>query len=126
MQQYRPLHDYSYFVYQVEMYCTRGHSLREAIQMAASDCLEHGIMEKFLMDNYEEVFDMSLLRWNEKDAKKYWQEEAREEGREEARNDTMVSNLKNLMANLHLTAEAAMAALGVAEADYPKYLAALK
>lgn len=26
-------------------------------------------MKDFLLDNYEEVFDMSLLRWNEKDAK---------------------------------------------------------
>ena len=65
---------------------------------------------------------MSLLRWNEKDAKRYWQEEAREEGRE----DTMVSNLKSLMANMHWTAEAAMAALGVPKSDYAKYLAALE
>ena len=122
LQQCRPLHDYSYFVYQVEMYCNQGHSLREAMQLAAADCLEQGIMEKFLTENYEEVFDMSLLRWNEKDAKKYWQEEAREDGW----NDAMVSNLKSLMANMHWTAEAAMAALGVPKSDYDKYLAALE
>ena len=37
-------------------------------------------MRDYLSANYEEVFEMMSLRWNEKDAKKYWQKEAREEG----------------------------------------------
>ena len=37
-------------------------------------------MRDYLYANYEEVFEMMSLRWNEKDAKKYWQKEAREEG----------------------------------------------
>ena len=37
-------------------------------------------MRDYLLVNYEEVFEMMSLRWNEKDAKKYWQKEAREEG----------------------------------------------
>ena len=37
-------------------------------------------MRDYLSANYEEAFEMMSLRWNEKDAKKYWQKEAREEG----------------------------------------------
>lgn len=73
IQQYRPLHDYSYFVYGVEKLCKAGHCLREAIELTAAECIEKDIMKDFLLDNYEEVFDMSLLRWNEKDAKADYQ-----------------------------------------------------
>ena len=84
------------------------------------------MMTDFLLEHYEEVFDMSLLRWNEKDAKRYWREDGLEEGLKRGKNDTMIANLKSLMANMHLTAEAAMAALGVPKSDYAKYLAALE
>ena len=58
--------------------------------------------------------------------KELYAEQARAEGLAQGIRETTLSSINNLMANLHLTAEAAMAALGVAEADYPKYLAALK
>ena len=54
--------------------------------------------------------------------KELYAEQARAEGLAQGK----LESISNLMANMHWTAEAAMAALGVAEADYPKYLAALK
>mgnify|MGYP004513239689 FL=1 len=80
LQKYKPLHDYSFFVYDVEQRVANGDSLADAIRSATDYCINHNIMRDYLSANYEEVFEMMSLRWNEKDAKKYWQKEAREEG----------------------------------------------
>ena len=80
LQKYKPLHDYSFFVYDVEKRVASGASLADAIRSATDYCINHNIMRDYLSANYEEVFEMMSLRWNEKDAKKYWQKEAREEG----------------------------------------------
>ena len=80
LQKYKPLHDYSFFVYDVEKRVDSGDSLADAIRSATDYCINHNIMRDYLSANYEEVFEMMSLRWNEKDAKKYWQKEAREEG----------------------------------------------
>ena len=80
LQKYKPLHDYSFFVYDVEKRVASGDSLANAIRSATDYCINHNIMRDYLSANYEEVFEMMSLRWNEKDAKKYWQKEAREEG----------------------------------------------
>ena len=80
LQKYKPLHDYSFFVYDVEKCVASGDSLANAIRSATDYCINHNIMRDYLSANYEEVFEMMSLRWNEKDAKKYWQKEAREEG----------------------------------------------
>ena len=80
LQKYKPLHDYSFFVYDVEKRVASGDSLADAIRSATDYCINHNIMRDYLLVNYEEVFEMMSLRWNEKDAKKYWQKEAREEG----------------------------------------------
>ena len=80
LQKYKPLYDYSFFVYDVEKRVASGDSLADAIRSATDYCINHNIMRDYLSANYEEVFEMMSLRWNEKDAKKYWQKEAREEG----------------------------------------------
>ena len=80
LQKYKPLHDYSFFVYDVEKRVASDDSLANAIRSATDYCINHNIMRDYLSANYEEVFEMMSLRWNEKDAKKYWQKEAREEG----------------------------------------------
>ena len=62
-------------------------------------------MRDYLSANYEEVFEMMSLRWNEKDAKKYWQKEAREEGHaaglaqglSQGRMSTTIAFIKNLI-----------------------------
>ena len=80
LQKYKPLHDYSFFVYDIEKRVASGDSLADAIRSATDYCINHNIMRDYLLVNYEEVFEMMSLRWNEKDSKKYWQKEAREEG----------------------------------------------
>lgn len=45
--------------------------------------------------------------------------------RKEQKEETNLENIRNLMANLKLTAEQAMQALGIPTADRPKYQARL-
>ena len=52
---------------------------------------------------------MTALIWNEEDARKSYIAQGREEGREE----NLIENIRTLMKNLKLTAEAAMNALGI-------------
>ena len=105
LQKYKPLHDYSFFVYDVEKRVDSGDSLANAIRSATDYCINHNIMRDYLSANYEEVFEMMSLRWNEKDAKKYWQKEAREEGHadglaqglSQGRMSTTIAFIKNLI-----------------------------
>ena len=97
LQKYKPLHDYSFFVYDVEKRVASGDSLANAIRSATDYCINHNIMRDYLSANYEEVFEMMSLRWNEKDAKKYWQKEAREEGLAQGRMSATIAFIKNLI-----------------------------
>ena len=105
LQKYKPLHDYSFFVYDVEKRVASSDSLANAIRSATDYCINHNIMRDYLSANYEEVFEMMSLRWNEKDAKKYWQKEAREEGHaaglaqglSQGRMSTTIAFIKNLI-----------------------------
>ena len=60
---------------------------------------------------------MVNLIWNEEDARKSYIEQGREEGREEGvaigERKTSLENVRNLMKNFKLTAEAAMNALDI-------------
>ena len=105
LQKYKPLHDYSFFVYDVEKRVASGDSLADAIRSTTNYCINHNIMRDYLSANYEEVFEMMSLRWNEKEAKKYWQKEAREEGHadglaqglSQGRMSTTIAFIKNLI-----------------------------
>ena len=97
LQKYKPLHDYSFFVYDVEKRVAGGENLTDAIRCATDYCINHNIMSDFLSANYEEVFEMMSLRWNEKDAKKYWQKEAREEGLAQGRMSATIAFIKNML-----------------------------
>ena len=62
LQKYKPLHDYSFFVYDVEKRVASGASLADAIRSATDYCINHNIMRDYLSANYEEVFEMMSLR----------------------------------------------------------------
>ena len=51
--------------------------------------------------------------------------EGRQEGRREGKDEGILSSLKNLMANMNLTLQQAMDALGIPAADRPKYMSKL-
>ena len=85
-------------------------------------------MRDYLSANYEEVFEMMSLRWNEKDAKKYWQKEAREEGHAaglsqgivQGRTQGMLSTLSYLVKDGILTIAVAAKKAGMTEEAFRK------
>ena len=52
-------------------------------------------------------------------------DEMRKESRNEGKDEGILSSLKNLMANMNLTLQQAMDALGIPAADRPKYMSKL-
>ena len=120
LQKYKPLHDYSFFVYDVERRVASGENLTDAIRGATDYCINHNIMSDFLSANYEEVFEMMSLRWNEKDAKKYWQKEAHEEGLAQGRTQGMLSTLSDLVNKGILTIAVAAKQAGMTEEAFRK------
>ena len=85
-------------------------------------------MTDYLTFKESEVLDMFGFEWNEEDFKKAMQHEAeRREARGKATGkiETTITTIKNLMKNMNWSAEAAMAAMGISQADYGKYLAML-
>ena len=85
-------------------------------------------MRDYLSANYEEVFEMMSLKWNEKDAKKYWQKEAREEGHAaglsqgivQGRTQGMLSTLSDLVKDGILTIAVAAKKAGMTEEAFRK------
>jgi response regulator of citrate/malate metabolism len=67
----------------------------------------------------EEVGVRYMQKWEEEALIRH---EAMEQGLEQGRNEQMVESIKNLMKNLGITAEEAMKNLGIANANYDKYL----
>ena len=104
------LHDYSYFVHQVETQ-RKEHGLDEAIHRAMDDCARRDMLSEFISNYYEEVCHMVTLWYDENEAREEWLEEGIEKGIEKGRKEETLKNLKNLMRSMHLTPMEAMNAL---------------
>ena len=85
--------------------------------MAIDYCLKNDIMTDYLTDNESEVINMFGFEWNEEDERKALIELGEERG--------TISIIKNLMKNKCWSAEEAMAAMGIENSEYPRYLALL-
>ncbi len=72
---------------------------------------------------YDEAWTMELFR---EEGREEGLEEGREEGREEGKNETSVTHIRNLMAQLQVTAEKAMELLGIPAENQGKYALMLK
>lgn len=77
------LHDYSFFVNEVEKRKKEQMPSDEAIRQAMDHCSGLGILSEFIHDHYEEVFNMVTLWYDENEAREYWREEAFEDGLEQ-------------------------------------------
>ena len=121
----RPVHDYSCFIDKVATNLAAGMGRDEAIIAAMKWCITNDVMRDFLDAHMWEVFKMVSLVWNEEDARNFYREEGRKEGLEEGlekglkkglekgERKNALASIRNLMKNLHFTAEAAMNALGI-------------
>ena len=71
----------------------------------------------------EKVGVRYMQKWEEEDLIRHEAlEQGREQGREEGREEKLVECIKSLMNKLGITAEEAMSNLGIASANYDKYL----
>ena len=93
----RPIHDYSFFIDQVEINKRAGMTLEESVLKAMKTCIELGIMKDFLNAHKWEVFEVLSLVWNEEDAHKSYYAQGLEQGREEGREESKFEMIKNLL-----------------------------
>ena len=94
-----------------------GMTLDEAVTRAVNECIEKGILKKYLAMNKTEVFDMILYEFDQKAHDKIMYEDGkadgRVEGRVEGREEGILSSLKSLMKTMNLTPKQAMQALNL-------------
>ena len=108
-----PLYGYSYLVHRIRYHKRQGDSDDDAIAKAIIECSKAGILTDFLKKNGKEVTDMFRLQWNEKDAQRFWKEEAEakgmkkgmEKGRIEGIAATTLKIVRNLLKGKKLTYE---------------------
>ena len=84
-------------------------------------CRNNGIMTDYLNDNESEVINMFGFEWNEEDERKALIELGEEQGEQRS----TINSIRNLMKNMHWSAEEAMAAIGIEQSQYKQYLALL-
>ena len=110
LQQCPLLHDYSFFVQQVETQ-RKMHGLDESIRKAMDICAEKGIPPEFISTHYKEVHNMVTLWYDEKEARECWRKEAFADGMEKEMEQGLLKSTQNLMHSMHLTPIEAMNAL---------------
>lgn len=77
------LHDYAYFVEEVNRNLDKKETLEVAINKAMDTCIEKGVLVDILEKCRSEVFYMILTEYDEKKHLRNVREEGRQEGREE-------------------------------------------
>ncbi len=113
----KPLYEYSWFIDKIRENC-KSIDITEAVSKAINEMPGTYVIKTFLENNREEVTGMLDTEYNEAEAMELFKEEGREEGKVEA--------MHNLIKNLGITAEQAMAAIGIPENEYSAYIKLLK
>ena len=85
--QYKPLRDYSYFIYDTQRRIKAGEPLGRALAHTMEYCVGHDIMKDFLSEHEQEVVDMYSMSWRERAFREAAMKDGREEGREEGRKE---------------------------------------
>ncbi len=115
------LDGYSIFVGKVRDYIQRGTEPEDAVSRATDECINEGIMAEFFRKHRSEVRKMVLYEYDEQRhmelERKYAREDGREEGRKEGREENMLANIRALAKTMNLTADQAMDALQIPDAD---------
>ena len=87
MEKCQRLEEYSYFIAAVREYLTFGYEPRQAIQLAADECISQNKLADILSKNRREVTDMLLRSFDEEKYKALVKKEAYEDGWEEGHKD---------------------------------------
>lgn len=126
------LNDYVRYTERVRQYETEV-SYAEAVELAVDECIQEGILEEFLRRNKAEVVSMSLFDYDAALHERTLREEGRQEGKAEGRLEGRLEgqaeerflSIKKLMDTMKWTAQQAMDALLIPEAEREKYMAKL-
>ena len=112
-----PIGEYSFFSNAYKHFCQQKMEIDHAVDAAVKYCLENNVMVDYLKNNQKEVIDMFGFEWNEKEERETLLEIGEERGK--------IKSIKELMRNLNLSPEKAMAALGIAPSEFSRYLTML-
>ena len=93
----QPIHDYSYFINEIERNKSSGMTLDQSVISAMQTCIDKNIMRDYLKLRKLEVFEVLNLVWNEEAAKESYIAQGREEGREKGREEKAIEMVKNLL-----------------------------
>ncbi len=97
------LHDYSYFIAEINQNLDLGMNLEKAIQEAMDVCIQKDILRDILEKNKSEVYGMLLTEFNEKKYRKLLLREGFEEGHDagftEGREEERISTIQRLLEN---------------------------
>ena len=112
-----PIGEYSFFSNAYKHFRQQKMEIDHAVDAAVKYCLENNVMVDYLKNNQKEVIDMFGFEWNEKEERETLLEIGEERGK--------IKSIKELMRNLNLSPEKAMAALGIAPSEFSRYLTML-
>lgn len=111
---------------------------QKAIEETLRQCMEENVLAPFLATRQKEVAEIMVTLFDQEkimeihdyhvaeDARKDGLQRGRAEGRAEGMTEGTLQSIQNLIKNMGLSVERAMAVLGVSEADQPKYVEMLK
>ena len=113
--------------------------LEDAVKESIAYCINNDYLSDYFTETQkEEVFQMISFKWDEKVARRVWQEEAEErslklgmekgieKGMARGTEHTMTASLRNLMSTMHLSLDSAMDALPVPQNERKKYALLVK
>lgn len=120
-----------------------GAVLEDAVKESIAYCINNDYLSDYFTETQkEEVFQMISFKWDEKVARRVWQEEAEErslklgmekgmekgieKGMARGTEHTMTASLRNLMSTMHLSLDSAMDALPVPQNERKKYALLVK
>ena len=112
-----PIGEYSFFSNAYKHFRQQKMEIDHAVDAAVKYCLENNVMVDYLKNNQKEVIDMFGFERNEKEERETLLEIGEERGK--------IKSIKELMRNLNLSPEKAMAALGIAPSEFSRYLTML-
>lgn len=81
MKECKTLRDYMAYVEKVRIY-TKKMGLEDAVDCAIEECIQAGILAKFLSSNRAEVKSVSIFEYDEEQHMRQVKEEGKEEGRD--------------------------------------------
>lgn len=88
------LHDYAYFIKEINQNIEKYGTLETAIKKAIETCIQQGVLEDILMKCKSEVFGTLLTEYDERKHMRLERKAEREQGRKEMRERVNALNLK--------------------------------